>query len=266
MLRTISYWFVALFLIGSLSSCKDHSTKRESEPSDQKPEISADTVIVPFYEEDHPFSHKEFIALFPDITVPNWTFDEQDIYNHIDEHLDQSKFCNMLLNIIPYEPDFKEWVNNYAGDLGDEYGWAQIYPIGKMTNPEGTNLFFQMYTQTSASNGGFWDIWMVQYYEYHSVDYGYQGVKAKTIGSNGVYKFVESGSSEESGDETSDFEYFIDNYEYEKLHLERISSDSLQSTVERYVLRDGYDWRVDQNLNIYDSILLNDIITYHILY
>lgn len=264
MLRQIFYLLNIISLLYLLLSCEPNESNQEKVQQEEETEMVSTLTID--NEENSPFNHQEFIALFDEITDPNWTFNEQDIYDHVDDQLDQSKFCSMLLNVIPYESDFQEWASNYANDLGGEYGWALIYPIGKITNPEGTNLFFQMYTQTSASNGGFWDIWMIQYHEYHSADYGYQGLKATTIGSNGVYKFVESGSSEESGDQDSTFEYFIDNYEYEKLHLKRISSDSIQSTIERYALRDGYDWRVDQNLDIHDSISLNDIMTYHILY
>lgn len=212
-------------------------------------------------QEDHPFSHEALMELFPEITDLHWSFSDQNIQQQIDKTFDQPEFCSLLSQAIPYDITFNEWTSNYSNDLGDDYGWAQIYPIGKIIGENGTNLFFQTYTQISATNGGFWDIWMIQFEEYHSVDYGYQGMESKVIGSDGYYKFIESGNA----DEGDDFEYFIDNYEYEKIEIKRITKDSLEIYVNKFALREGYDWRIDQNLSINDSIPLNDIITYEIL-
>jgi hypothetical protein len=227
----LSLLVVVIVGCNDTNSVKTHNPKNKTEDLHQPTPDSLTFTLAQIHDE---FNMKEFGF---------------SIHNH--DFIQLKPFLNVelvtrcLIAKIP-SSSLKEWLCNNKHNIGKD-DWFQIKPIGLLLNETTLLYLIATYQKTSAAGERYWDLWCLT-----SID-GEIISKVTNIGNSEYYPFTESG--EEDG-----AEYFIRTIEGKNLTIELLKPDSIVCKQIKYTLRDGYDWRIDQNFEINDSVAMPEVI------
>jgi hypothetical protein len=229
----ISLFTFILFIVGCTNSDVVETEITKSKIEEEHPEVS-DSLIYSLDQIHDEFNLVEFGS----------TFRNSDFFQ-------LAPFSDEILGALCLEvklpsSSLKEWICNNKKSIGKD-DWFQVKPIGLIKSANTLLYLIGTHEQMSASGESYLDIWCL------SSNDGETIANVTKIGDAEYYPYKESG--EEDG-----AEYLIRTVEGKDLTIDFLKPDSIVTKQIKYTIRDGYDWRVDQNLEINDSVALPEIV------
>lgn len=156
-----------------------------------------------------------------------------------------SKVKEVLISALPAS-ELKDWIIKYKENLENDE-WLTIKPICQAKKDSTLLFFLTTIEQVSAEGESYADYWCLKSEDGKTIS------KVTHLGISGTYPRIENGEEEGA-------EYWIKAVEEEALEIVLNAPDSIVTRTTKYTLTEGYDWRVDQNLKINDSVAMPEVI------
>jgi hypothetical protein len=214
------------------SETNDISIKKSSQINEE--ENTQEIALKPFSLIAKNFTNSEFGGVINSKNLFNY-----ETFKNI------SEVKEVLISTLP-SSELKKWILSHKDNF-EKDDWIDMKPICK-TQTNSTLLYFlTTIEQISGEGETYSDYWCLSSNDGETIS------KVTHLGISGIYPRIENGEEEGA-------EYWIKTTEEETLEISLLAADSIITKSLKYTLREGYDWRVDQNLKINDSVAMPEVI------